>query len=1263
MRHAMMLCWLVVPVLLVSHAPAGAVPSRAQNKCHGAQCRFVGEAAEPAAAERGAAAANPRAILLNTGVLDTRAAAVQETSVPVPPGNQLRLVQFAGPIKPEWHACLLAGGLRIVSYIPNNAYLVYGEAAAVTQATVPQNGGEGVAWTGAYLAEYKVQPGAQIVNVKGAVSTPATDWFTIQLVHDDAANAATLALIHKEQRAPLKRQELNAARALVNVTANLPAERLALIAAQPDVISIHPYYVPTLHCERQGQIVAGTLTGDGSQPTGPGYLAWLASNGFTQAQFTNAGFVVVVTDDGWDLGNAATPSNSEFRIANEPAQPSRVVFAEIAPGSSGIASANGIGGHGNINASIVGGYNNGAGLIANVDSSGYHYGLGIAPLVQLASTKLFADSGAWGNPNEAVMISNQYRRGARLSSNSWGANSGGAYDSDAQSYDGWVRDAEPGIAGNQEMVFIFSAGNAGATANTIGTPGTAKNVFTIGATENVNENGVADGCAESNANNANDVISFSSRGPCDDGRKKPDVVAPGTHVYGAASYAPGYDGSGVCNQYYPAGQTKYCWSSGTSHSCPAVAGAAALVRQWFINKGMTPPSPAMTKAVLMNGAQYLTGVSANDALWSNNQGMGGVQLGRTFANVGRFLRDQVSGDLFTASGQQRTFNTSIADAAVPTRVTLAWTDAPGPTTGNAYVNDLNLEVTLNGTLLYKGNNFSNAYSFTGGSADPRNNVESVFLPVGTSGSLGITITAANIAGDGVPGNGSPLDQDFALVVYNAAIGTPEVITLAATNIDATSATLTGTVNPQGAATAYYFEYGETTAYGQQTPNTGIGSNSVPLAVSAAIAGLAERTLYHARLIASNAVGFGFGGDISFGTLGTLVVPDVQVCAADNVITNAARLTGSVNPHGDATQWRFEYGATPVLGTATAVSNAGAGYAAAAMQAAVSGLDPQTTYYYRVVAWNSAGTNYSGTRALITGSMPLLREGFNLPGLPPGWITEIVSNTATPPLLSNVTASTYPTGFAPYEGARFVRFNSYNCGRGAAIRLKYTNNLAMAAGGKIDVALARTQDNGYSTSADKIEAQYSTNGTQWLTVATYMRYNLAGDAWHAETCSLPTAAALAPQLFLGFLFTSQYGNDCYFDDVNVASFSGPPLVATDIGTVDGPDSALINGLVNPNGLAAAYYFEYGQSTNYDATTTAANLAAGTSTLPVSNVLSGLSAGALYHYRIVATNSAGASRGADATVQTLPEPAAALLAIVALACRGCGMRQGRSSPHGT
>ena len=104
------------------------------------------------------------------------------------------------------------------------------------------------------------------------------------------------------------------------------------------------------------------------------------------------------------------------------------------------------------------------------------------------------------------------------------------------------------------MTNVFSAGNAGAGANTIGAPGTAKNVITVGASENVRPIGFADGCGvtDSGADNARDIINFSSRGPTDDGRLKPDVVAPGTHVTGAQPQTGAeYNGSGTCNPAVP----------------------------------------------------------------------------------------------------------------------------------------------------------------------------------------------------------------------------------------------------------------------------------------------------------------------------------------------------------------------------------------------------------------------------------------------------------------------------------------------------------------------------------------------------------------------------------------------------------------------------------------------------------------------------------------------------------------------------------------
>ena len=106
-------------------------------------------------------------------------------------------------------------------------------------------------------------------------------------------------------------------------------------------------------------------------------------------------------------------------------------------------------------------------------------------------------------------------------------------------------------------------------------------------------------------------------------------------------------------------------------------------------------------------------------------------------------------------------------------MTLAWTDAPGPVGDNtdAYVNNLDLVVEAGGKT-YKGNVFGNGTSVTGGTADVKNNVESVSLPAGTSGRFRVKVVGTTIAADGVPGNGEARDQDFALVVSNATEADP-----------------------------------------------------------------------------------------------------------------------------------------------------------------------------------------------------------------------------------------------------------------------------------------------------------------------------------------------------------------------------------------------------------------------------------------------------------------------------------------------------------
>ena len=721
-------------------------------------------------------------IQLNATQLDTRAPEVKalRKAAGTFAGKRLHLVQFVGPVKPEWHDALEATGVRLVHYIPQNAYLVQGDTTALAKLQAWAGSSGYVQWEGTYADDYKIHPRARTTDAKGRAQTIATDTFAVQLLDDADANPATLALIEQLKLEPVKRQF----RALhyLNVIVRLPPGRLAEIAARPEVISIQPYFDRRKFCERQDQIIAGNLSGN--IPIGPGYLAWLAGKGFTQTHFDASGFVVDVSDSGIDNGSTIPNHFGLYKTGNTSSS-SRVGYNRLEGSPNAGSTLQGCDGHGNLNSHIIGGYDDLSGF-PFADGSGYHYGLGVCPFVKVGSSVIF-DPNKFTNPSYNDLQSRAYRDGARVSNNSWGADTAGAYDVDAQNYDALVRDAQPAgsavaTAGNQQMVICFAAGNAGPGAQTVGSPGTAKNIISVGAGENVQAFGGADGSGISDigADSANDIISFSSRGPCADGRNKPDLCAPGTHVSGGVPQASSpsstgthlacYNGSGVSGGvnsiYFPSsGQEFYTASSGTSHSTPAVAGACALVRQYFINNALTPPSPAMTKAFLINSARYMTGVSANDTLPSNNQGMGEVNLGVAFDGVRRVLRDQLGADKFTATGQVRSFTNTITDPSKPFRVTLAWTDAPGSTSGNAYNNDLDLTVTVGGST-YKGNVFSGANSVTGGTADGKNNMESVFLPAGVSGSFVVTVTAANINSDGVPNEAPSLDQDFALVIYN-----------------------------------------------------------------------------------------------------------------------------------------------------------------------------------------------------------------------------------------------------------------------------------------------------------------------------------------------------------------------------------------------------------------------------------------------------------------------------------------------------------------
>jgi hypothetical protein len=553
-----------------------------------------------------------------------------------------------------------------------------------------------------------------------------------------------------------------------NIIITLSVGDVGAIASLPDVFWIEERMERQLLDEVQGQILAGNFNADQSGPSAPGYLAWLDGYGFSTDPAAYP--IVDVTDDG--IGNGTVNSGDPtFHLFGDTANATRLAYVANCTDS---ASGEGVDGHGHINTSIVGGYDTRGGFPFQ-DPLGYQRGLGINPYGRLAGTRIFDpgfDQSGCGYSDTGVIQSVQ-DNGALINTNSWGcALCADTYDDSSQAYDTGVRDADLTEAGNQEMIILFSAGNSGSSSGTVGTPGNGKNMITVGASENQrpsDEDGAwTDGCGAgpTDADNAMDVISFSSRGPAPGSRVKPEVIAPGTHIQGTASTNASYNGSGVCDQYRPSGQTVFAASSGTSHSTPAVAGVTSLAYWWLENTyGVATPSPAVMKAYLIAHPTYLTGVSANDTLPSNSQGYGMPNMSAMFDDASKYLLDQSV--TFDNSGEIWTWEGAVADPGQPVRIVLAYTDAPGAIGTSPQVNDLNLAADVDGST-YLGNVFSGQWSVTGGSADPYNNYEAIFLPAGTSGPVEITVTGFNIAGDGVPNTGDGTDQDFALLCYNCA---------------------------------------------------------------------------------------------------------------------------------------------------------------------------------------------------------------------------------------------------------------------------------------------------------------------------------------------------------------------------------------------------------------------------------------------------------------------------------------------------------------
>lgn len=340
----------------------------------------------------------------------------------------------------------------------------------------------------------------------------------------------------------------------------------------------------------------------------------------------------------------------------------------------------------------------------------------------------------------STMFDAAYKSGARVHSNSWGSNKDpGAYDTSAVQVDEWTYN-------NPDMLVVFAAGNNGADLNkdgridemSLGSPGTAKNCLTVGASKNL----IADGGIQAQISKLNEgrtlwaaeplasskmsdndrgLAPFSSRGPTKDGRLKPDVVAPGTNILGVKSHQ---DGASSLWGFF---SKDYTWSGGTSMAAPLTAGAAGITRQILIEKwGIENPSAALVKAMLLHSAEDLfpgqfgaVGADKGQEILVTRpnieEGYGRVNL-QNMTELGSRDSETHVIDAREGVGQDQavTYTLTVTQES-NLYANLVWTDAPGsPNAAAALVNDLDLELMYPDGHIWK-------------SEDHVNNVESLEL--------------------------------------------------------------------------------------------------------------------------------------------------------------------------------------------------------------------------------------------------------------------------------------------------------------------------------------------------------------------------------------------------------------------------------------------------------------------------------------------------------------------------------------------------------
>lgn len=568
-------------------------------------------------------------------------------------GRGLRFVQFNGAIEGDWLESLAHAGLRPLQYYPDNTYLVWADgSAAESIASWPQ-----VRWQGEYLPEWKLSP--DLGKRDGIIRNVGVFFY------NDGDVAGTLEALRLAGAKVLNHGPAQPDKAFFDAWIEADATTLAELSQLPQVVWLeYASPKPTLDDEMSDQILARNYTA-GNVPQ-LGYLPWLATLGYD-----GTGVTWSVMDSGVDL--------------THPDLASRIIGGVTYPGcpaGNGPGDDNSAGGHGTHVAGIISGTAAGG----FTDAAGFKYGQGVASGVRIfAQNPICVGSVPWPPTGGWQVLSKDAILGGASGANgSWtsGESGGTTYTAGARAWDQIARDGNFDTPAAEPFIMVFSAGNSGSSAGTLTAPKAAKNPIITGSSQNYR--------VSASAATIDTISGFSSRGPTNDGRFGPTITAPGEVIASTRRVA----GAAQCQTAIAGTSNLYSNCSGTSMAAPHAAGTSALLTQWWRDRnGGATPSPAMIKALLINGAKPMGAAT----IPNTNVGWGRIDIP---GSMGADYTSSVTIDqsaVLTSVGQVWEATYGVPETGKPLKISLAWTDAAAATGANpALVNNLDLEVITNG---------------------------------------------------------------------------------------------------------------------------------------------------------------------------------------------------------------------------------------------------------------------------------------------------------------------------------------------------------------------------------------------------------------------------------------------------------------------------------------------------------------------------------------------------------------------------------------